>query len=129
MAAARVLIIEDHPASLDLMQYLLRASGYDTLAAADGREGIGTARREHPDLILCDMQLPGADGYEVARSLRDDPATRGIPLLAVTALSMVGDRDKILAAGFDGYFSKPIEPETFVTHMEQHLPQALRVGH
>jgi len=89
--------------------------------ASDGEEGLEVARREVPDLIICDVQLPQMDGYEVARWLKSHPQFRTIPLVAVTALAMVGDRDKVLAAGFDGYIAKPISPETFVGEVEQFL--------
>jgi two-component system cell cycle response regulator len=118
---ARVLILEDNPANLELMTYLLRAFGHTVLAAEDGRLGLAAARREQPDLIICDVQLPEMDGYEVARWLKSDPRLRTVPLVAVTALAMVGDRDRVLAAGFDGYLAKPIDPETFVRQMEGFL--------
>jgi len=101
----RVLVIEDNPASLDLMIYLLKAFGHTPLSSRDGLEGIETAKRERPDLILCDIQLPGADGIEVCRQLKKDPAVRDIPIVAVTAYAMVGDRDKLLSEGFNGYLS------------------------
>lgn len=125
---ARILIVEDHPASLELLQYLLQAAGYETLQATDGGEAIDLALAERPDLVICDMQLPEVSGYEVAKRLKGDPELRKVPLIAVTAFSMVGDRDKVLAAGFDGYFSKPIEPELFIAQMENFLPPALRRG-
>jgi two-component system cell cycle response regulator len=118
---ARALVIEDNPASLDLMVYLLKAFGHTPLSARDGLEGIETARREHPDLILCDIQLPGADGIEVCRQLKKDPVMRDVPLVAVTAYAMVGDREKLLAEGFDGYLSKPINPQTFIGEMAPYL--------
>jgi len=118
---ARVLVIEDNPASLDLMVYLLEAFGHLALTARDGLEGIEMARRERPDLILCDIQLPGADGVEVCRQLRQDPAMRDVPLVAVTAYAMVGDREKLLGTGFDGYLAKPINPQTFVDEMAPYL--------
>jgi two-component system, cell cycle response regulator len=118
---ARILIIEDNPTNLDLMSYLLTAFGHTTLAAHDGAEGLETARRQAPDLIVCDVQLPLLDGYEVARWLKSDAAMRATPLVAVTALAMVGDRDRVLAAGFDGYIAKPIAPETFVGQVEAFL--------
>lgn len=118
----RVLVIEDNPASLDLMTYLLKAFGHQPLSARDGLEGIETAKRELPDLILCDIQLPGADGTEVCRQLKRDPAVRDIPLVAVTAYAMVGDRDKLLGEGFNGYLSKPINPETFITQVTPYFP-------
>lgn len=117
----RVLVIEDNPASLDLMVYLLKAFGHTPLSARDGLEGIETAGREHPDLILCDIQLPGADGVEVCRQLKQDPALRDVPLVAVTAYAMVGDREKLLSKGFNGYLSKPINPQTFMDEMAPYL--------
>ena len=111
---ARVLVIEDNRTNLELMSYLLTAFGHEVLTAADGEEGLEVARRCLPELIICDVQLPKLDGFGVAAQLKSHPALKTIPLLAVTALAMVGDRDKLLAAGFDGYLSKPIDPETFV---------------
>jgi two-component system cell cycle response regulator len=121
---ARVLLIEDNPANLELMRYLLAAHGHDVVVAVDGPEALEAARRERPDLIICDVQLPTMDGCEVARRLKGDAQLRGIPLVAVTALAMVGDRDKVLAAGFDGYLAKPINPEQFVRRMEVFLRPA-----
>src|SRR5438552_60694 len=103
------------------MTYLLSAFGHTVLAAELGRQGLEVARRERPDLIICDVQLPDMDGYEVARWLKSDPQLHSTPLVAVTALAMVGDRDRVLAAGFDSYLAKPIEPETFVRQMEAFL--------
>ena len=121
---SRILVIEDNPTNLELMAYLLDASGHTVLVAGDGEEGVEATRREGPDLLICDIQLPKMDGYTVARRLKGHPALRTIPLLAVTALAMVGDRDKVLAAGFDGYISKPITPETFVGQVEAFLRTA-----
>jgi len=118
---ARVLVVEDNPASLDLMIYLLKAFGHTPISARDGLEGIAQARNEHPDLILCDIQLPGADGVEVCRQLKQDPDLKNIPLVAVTAYAMVGDREKLLANGFNGYLSKPINPQTFIEQMAPYL--------
>lgn len=118
----RVLVVEDNPASLDLIVYLLKAFGHVALSARDGLEGIEAARREHPDLILCDIQLPGADGVEVCRQLKKDPALRDVPLVAVTAYAMVGDREKLLGEGFSGYLSKPINPQTFIDQIAPYLP-------
>lgn len=120
--ATRILIVEDHPANMEMMTFLLEAFGYATIAAIDGDEGVEAARRELPDLVVCDVHLPRRDGYEVVRELKAMPQTRGIPVIAVTALAMVGDREKLLQAGFDDYVSKPIEPERFVGQVEAHLP-------
>jgi CheY-like chemotaxis protein len=119
---ARVLVVEDNPESLDLMVYLLEAFGYVALSAHDGLEGIELARLEHPDLILCDIQLPGANGVEVCHELKKDPALRRIPLVATTSYAMVGDREKLLSEGFNGYMSKPITPQTFIDQMALYLP-------
>lgn len=118
---ARVLVVEDNPASLELMVYLLKAYGHTPLSARDGLKGIEAARREIPDLILCDIQLPGASGIDVCRELKQDPALRDVPLLAVTAYAMVGDREKLLGEGFNGYLSKPINPETFINQVAPYL--------
>jgi two-component system cell cycle response regulator len=123
-----VLIIEDNPANLELMRYLLDAFAYSALVAIDGEQGVAMAAAEKPDLILCDVQMPEIDGYEVLRRIRGHSATVAIPVVAVTALAMVGDRAKVLAAGFDGYLSKPIDPTTFVQQVESFLPPALRKG-
>lgn len=119
----RVLVVEDNPASLELMVYLLKAFGHTPLSARDGLEGLEAARREQPDLILCDIQLPGADGHEVCRQLKQNTELQDVPLLAVTAYAMVGDREKLLAEGFDGYISKPINPETFIAQLSPFLRQ------
>jgi two-component system cell cycle response regulator len=117
-------VIEDNPTNLDLMTYLLNAFGHTSLTAADGEEGLQAAQRETPDLIICDLQLPRLNGYEVARWLKSHPDLRATPLVAVTALAMVGDREKVLAAGFDGYIAKPIDPQTFVGRVEHFLQHA-----
>jgi CheY-like chemotaxis protein len=111
----RILVIEDDPPSLELMGYLLRAFGYTPITVETGERGLEAAQNQNapPDLILCDIQLPGIDGHQVARRLKGDPVLAQVPLVAVTALAMVGDRDKVLASGFDGYISNPIVPESF----------------
>jgi two-component system cell cycle response regulator len=118
---ARILVIEDNPDNLELMTYLLKAFGHVPWTACDGDAGIALAREQKPDLIVCDIQLPGMDGYDVARRIKADTTLSGVPLVAVTALAMVGDRDKVLAAGFDGYIPKPIDPEIFVQNVERFL--------
>jgi two-component system cell cycle response regulator len=123
--ASRILVIEDNPTSLELMSYLLQAYGHTVSTACDGVEGLEAARREAPDLIICDIQLPRMDGQQVARQLSGDPELGSIPRVAVTALAMVGDRDRVLASGFAGYIPKPIHPETFVQQVESFLPHHL----
>ncbi len=119
--SATILVIEDDPASLDLMTYLLAAHGYQSLGASRGDEGLLMAQRQRPDLVICDIQLPGIDGYSIARMLKSDEVLSTLPLVAVTAMAMVGDRDRVLSAGFDGYVSKPIDPHTFVAQIEPFL--------
>lgn len=118
---ARILIIEDNPANIELMSFLLSAYGHTPLNAPDGARGVAAARSELPDLIACDVNLPGMDGFQVLAALKQEPALAAVPVLAVTALAMAGDREKVLAAGFDGYISKPIEPESFVAELEAFL--------
>ncbi len=122
---ARILVIEDDPNTLELMIYLLTAFGHTVLTAGNGIAGLAVASAEKPDLIACDIQLPHLDGYGVARALAKDLDLSSIPLIAVTAFSMVGDREAILSAGFDGYISKPIAPESFAEQLDRYLPPAL----
>jgi len=123
---ARILLIEDNPDNLDLMSYLLTAYGHAVTTAEDGESGIAAARAAPPDLIACDIHLPGVDGYGVARALKADPSLAAVPVIAVTALAMVGDRERILGAGFDGYITKPIDPQRVVTELDAFLPANLR---
>lgn len=125
--AARILVVEDHPASLEMMDYLLRAMGYETLLAKDGPTALEVVARTKPDLVVCDLQLPQMSGYEVAERFKADPEMRDVPLIAVTAFSMPGDKERILASHFEGYYAKPIDPERFVAQMEQYLPTERRV--
>jgi two-component system, cell cycle response regulator len=124
--SATILVIEDNATNLELMSYVLKAFGHTALSARDGEEGIELAYRQLPDLIVCDVQLPKKDGYAIARELKSDQSLRNIPLVAVTALAMVGDRDKVLSAGFDGYIPKPIEPDTFVGLIDAFLRPEIR---
>lgn len=126
MSSARILIVEDNPANRELMTYLLTAFGHTVFVAENGLVGLDLGRRLLPDLIVCDVQLPDIGGFEVARRLHDEPPTQSIPLVAVTALAMLGDRERVLAAGFDGYLPKPIDPEAFVGQIEGFLPLRLR---
>jgi two-component system, cell cycle response regulator len=117
----RILVIEDHAANLDLMSYLLRCYGFDVTVAKDGAQGLEAARAQKPDLAICDVHLPVLTGYEVVERAKQDPELTNIPFVAVTALAMVGDREKVLSAGFDGYISKPINPETFIQQIDKFL--------
>jgi CheY-like chemotaxis protein len=124
--AARILIVEDNKANLALVEYLLTTAGHQTVVATDGVEAVRLARQTHPDLVLCDLQVPVLDGYEVLEQLRGDPELSGLPVVAVTAFSMRGDRAYVLEAGFEGYIPKPIEPEKFVEQVEAYLRPELR---
>lgn len=121
---ARILVIEDNPINLELMTYILRAWGHEPVEAHDGETGVTQALRDRPALIVCDIQLPGIDGYEVARRLKAEPALAGVPLIAVTAYAMVGDRERALRAGFDGHFAKPIDPAALMVELSRFLPGA-----
>lgn len=123
---ASILLIEDNPDNLDLMSYLLTAYGHSVSTAEDGESGIAAARAKRPDLVACDIHLPGVDGYDVAKALKADPALSSMPVIAVTALAMVGDRERILGAGFDGYITKPIDPQRVVAELDAFLPANLR---
>ena len=114
----RILLIEDNEQNRYLATFLLERHGYRVEMAADGRAGVEAATAAPPDLILLDIQLPGMDGHAVARTLRGIPALSAVPIIAVTSYAMVGDREKVLAAGCDGYIEKPIDPETFVASIE-----------
>jgi CheY-like chemotaxis protein len=121
---ARVLVVEDTSENLDLMVYVLTAFGHEPLVARDGAEGVTAVRQLRPDIVVMDLQMPRMDGYQAAGILKADPELRHIPLCAVSAYAMVGDREKVMAAGFDGYMTKPIDPETFVQDVERLLQRA-----
>lgn len=123
---ARILLIEDNEASLGLLTYILSAFGHIVLEARDGEEGLEAARRELPDLILTDLQMPKIDGYGVVRALRQDPRFRNRPIVAVTSYAMRDDRERVLAAGFDGYISKPIVPEEIMGQVGRFLDPGKR---
>jgi len=116
-----ILIIEDNEQNLYLTTFILEKHGYKAHAAMDGRTGIDLADRLVPDMILLDIQLPVMDGYAVAQNLRLNPKLSHTPIIAVTSYAMVGDREKAMAAGCNGYIEKPINPETFISEIEQHL--------
>lgn len=119
--SARILVIEDNAANRDLIAYLLRAFGYDVRCEENGAAGLQRALSERYDLVLSDILMPDMDGYEFARHFKAKASLAGIPLVAVTALAMTGDRDRILRAGFDGYLSKPIDPQTFAGQIASFL--------
>jgi CheY-like chemotaxis protein len=118
----RALLIEDNEQNRYLATYLLEQGGFTVIHAGNGPEGIERARGERLDLILLDIQLPGMDGYDVARALRAMPQLDRVPIVAVTSYAMVGDREKAIAAGCNGYLEKPIDPETFVADLRHLMP-------
>ena len=114
-----ILLIEDNEQNRYLATFLLEKHGYSVVPASDGLTGIELGLRLQPQGILLDIQLPGLDGYEVARALRRNALLDGVPIIAVTSYAMAGDREKAMAAGCDGYIEKPIDPDTFVSEVEK----------
>ena len=122
----KLLLVEDSEESRDGLARHLRRKGYETLLAVDGRQGVELARAESPDLILMDMSLPILDGWEATRQLKALPQTRDIPVIALTAHAMAGDREKVLEAGCDDYETKPVEMARLLAKIESSL--ARRAG-
>ncbi|MCB2183760.1 MAG: response regulator [Desulfobulbaceae bacterium] len=118
-----LLIIEDNEQNFYMMRFLLEKNGFSVFGAENGREGIEKALLHKPRAILLDIQLPEMDGYAVAEELQKHPELAKIPIIAVTSYAMVGDREKILAAGATGYIEKPIDPDTFVAEITRYFPQ------
>jgi two-component system cell cycle response regulator DivK len=123
-----VLVIEDNEQNMYLVSFILEKHGYRVIQARDGETGIKLAGQHKPDLILLDIQLPVMDGHAVARTLKKDPELDAIPIIAVTSFAMVGDREKVLETGCEGYIEKPINPDTFMTQVEVHLLSENRKG-
>jgi two-component system, cell cycle response regulator DivK len=111
---ARVLVVEDNPANMALAIFLLESAGHSVISAVDAEAGLALARDRQPQLILMDIQLPGMDGLEATQLLKLEDATRGIPVIALTALAMKGDEERIRAAGCDGYIAKPLAYKDFL---------------
>ena len=122
----RILVVEDNEMNRDMLTRRLARKGFETLAAVDGREGLETARAAQPDLILMDMSLPALDGWEATRQLKADPQTRSIPVIALTAHAMTGDRQRALDAGCDDYDTKPVEFPGLLAKIEALLDKPLR---
>jgi len=118
-----VLVVEDNDMNMQLVEYLLEEGGYAIVKATSGEEALALTRSEtqRPDLILMDIHLPGMDGLSVVREMKSDERTNQIPILALTAHAMRGDKDRFLEAGCDGYISKPIDVKTFLTSIEQYM--------
>ncbi|MFQ5936380.1 MAG: response regulator [Acidiferrobacterales bacterium] len=121
MSGVLILIVEDNPKNMRLIRDVLQFKGYQTLEADTGEAGIDVAKKEHPALILMDVQMPGMGGLEAMKVLKADAATQQIPVIALTASAMKGDRERLLADGFDGYIAKPIDIKEFPKMVENFL--------
>jgi two-component system cell cycle response regulator DivK len=119
---ARILVIEDQEDNRAILRDLLTASGYELIEAQNGEEGVQAAEREHPDLILMDIQLPLLDGYDATRQIKANPKLATIPIIAVTSYALSGDEAKARAAGCDDYVTKPFSPRALLAKVRQHLP-------
>jgi len=118
---ARVLVVEDNAANLTLATFLLESAGHSVISARDAESGLTVARDEQPDLVLMDIQLPGMDGLQATALLKGNEATRAIPVIALTALAMKGDEERIRSAGCDGYIAKPMRYREFLAAIDAHL--------
>jgi two-component system, cell cycle response regulator DivK len=116
-----ILVIEDNENNRYLIGFILRKNGYEVIEARTGEEGVELAIKEKSDLILMDIQLPGIDGLETTRRIRESKADGEIPIIALTSYTMTGDREKALKAGCTGYIEKPINPDTFISDVEKYL--------
>ena len=121
MADEKILLVEDNPVNRRLAGFLLRSQGYQVREAATALEAFEIVEKERPDLIVMDIQLPGMDGLEVTRKLKEQSGTADIPVVAVTSYAMAGDREKALAAGCSGYVTKPIDKTIFLAEISRHL--------
>ncbi|CAN5788065.1 response regulator [soil metagenome] len=121
---AKVLVIEDNPANMTLAVFLLQSAGHTALSATDAEAGLMLARDKQPDLILMDIQLPGMDGLQATGLLKQADATKAIPVIALTALAMKGDEERIRAAGCDGYIAKPLSYREFLATIAAQLANA-----
>jgi CheY-like chemotaxis protein len=126
MGGSRIIVVDDNDTNLLLMKFLLEALGHTAFPVACGEDALELARREHPDLVLLDLQMHGWDGFETLRAIRQVRTLDDVPLVAVTALAMVGERETALAAGFDGYITKPIQPRFFASQINPFLPAERR---
>jgi two-component system, cell cycle response regulator DivK len=125
MNTPRVLVVDDNALNVELVDFVLKADGFDVDRAADAREAMECIGQHRPDLILMDIQMPGIDGLELTRRLKADPATAAIIVLAFTAYAMKGDEQRMRAAGCDGYLSKPIDVASFAGAVRAHLARVV----
>ncbi len=118
---SKILLVEDHQEIWDFLSRRLKRRGFEVVVAQDGQEGLDRARSDSPDVVLLDMNLPVMDGWTVAQKLKGDDATKAIPIIALTAHAMSGDRDKAIGAGCDDYHAKPIDFSQLVSQIEAAL--------
>ena len=132
LAGWTVLVVDDEPDSLDVAETLLEMVGVDVVVAGDGKEGLQLAQAHRPSFIISDLSMPEMNGWEMLRHLKEDPSTQAIPVIALTAHAMPGDRERVVAAGFHKYLSKPLRPETFIEDLVRLLvdipPLAEKLG-
>lgn len=121
---AKILLVEDNEMNRDMLSRRLKRKGYDVVIAVDGEEGVSMTAAEKPDLVLMDMSLPVIDGWEATRQLKENPQTQSIPVMALTAHAMSGDREKAIAAGCNDYDTKPIELPRLLGKIENLLAQS-----
>jgi two-component system cell cycle response regulator DivK len=121
MKGSRILIVDDNRDNMELIRFLVEQAGHQVLTARHGKEGLQLAQEHRPDLILLDLAMPELDGWEVARELKAEPLTRDIPLIAITAYAMPGNRRKALDSGFDDYITKPLHIPTFGEQIDRLL--------
>lgn len=114
----RILLVEDHEEIWDFLSRRLKRRGFDVVVATDGQEGVEKARAQRPDIILLDMNLPVMDGWTAAQAIKSDPETSDVPIIALTAHAMSGDREKAIAAGCDDYHPKPVDFSLLLTQIE-----------
>lgn len=125
--AARIVIVDDNDANLELVGYLLAAGGHMVLRAEDGAQALALVHQQpRPDLVISDLRMPVMDGFELLSRIRQDATLDALPVIAVTAFSMAADRTRVMHAGFDGYLSKPIVPETFLGEVDAFLQAGRR---
>lgn len=117
----KILVVEDNEKNMYLMSFILTKSGYEVIKCGSGEDAVETAIKEKPDLVIMDVQLPGIDGLEATKRIRASEADGKLPIIAVTSYAMTGDKERVLAAGCNGYIEKPINPETFLAEIQRYL--------
>lgn len=116
---SKILVVEDNPNNMKLITMVLKRNEYETIEAVTGEEGVEMAASENPDIILMDIQLPGIDGYETTRQIKELESMKGVPIIAITSYAMAGDRETVMEAGCSGYLEKPINPLTIMNPIEK----------